>query len=245
MTYAGGQLWVDKWHPKTSADLVGNQSAIKTLRDWLRVWDANKKNNQKALLISGPPGIGKTSSVILICRELGFEPVEVNASDARGKSDSSTLEGVGGKLANIVKELVTNRKLSFNTNERKKLCLVMDEVDGMSTGDRGGVADLVDTIKNTRIPRFCDAVTRPLLKGKDGIDSTISLMREYGINREDVDFITDVTKFKSLNTTDPWKSIETKVKSAFTRAYNKQHIKSRVAGISTDILSDADGDNII
>jgi hypothetical protein len=50
-------------------------------------------------------------------------------------------------------------------------------------------------------------------------------MREYGINREDIDFIMDVTKFKSLNATDPWKNIETKVKSAFTRAYNKQHNK--------------------
>ena len=496
MICVDGQLWVDKWHPKTSADLVGNQAAIKTLRDWLRVWNANKKTIKKALLISGPPGIGKTSSVILICRELGFEPVEVNASDARGKSDSNTLNGMGGKLANVVKELVTNHKMSFNTTERKKICLVMDEVDGMSAGDRGGVADLVNTIKNTRIPiiaicndkyssklkplaahvlelpyrrpmvsqinkrmldichaegltadkdtmdafiqsacgdirlllgqlqmirlrstvltegattakdlvinpfdvsrrllteelglqdqidlifqdadlvpllvqenylnhcpkisagksltrlrvvakaadgistgdvinraiqqhqqwhlmplaatmstaypstymrgsretfasgelnfpRFSawlgrnssagkqrrllgelharmlssgkitcdrialrlsyisllrDALTRPLLKGKDGIDSTISLMQEYGIIREDIDFITDVTKFKSLNTTDPWKNVETKVKSAFTRAYNKKHIKSRVAEISTDILPNAEYDNFM
>jgi hypothetical protein len=46
MICVDGQLWVDKWHPKTSADLVGNQAAIKTLRDWLRVWNANKKISQ-------------------------------------------------------------------------------------------------------------------------------------------------------------------------------------------------------
>jgi replication factor C subunit 1 len=40
---------------------------------------------KKAVLISGPPGIGKTSSAKIICRALGFDVMEVNASDTRGK----------------------------------------------------------------------------------------------------------------------------------------------------------------
>ena len=35
--------------------------------------------------MSGPPGIGKTSSAKIICATLGFDVMEVNASDARGK----------------------------------------------------------------------------------------------------------------------------------------------------------------
>jgi replication factor C subunit 1 len=137
------QLWVDTWRPKTSADLVGNQAAIKTLKSWLQNWGAGKK----AILISGPPGIGKTSSAILVCRELGFEPIEVNASDTRGKSDDLPFKGMGAKLANAVKEMTTNRSISG-----RKSCLIMDEVDGMSAGDRGGVSDLVKIIKTTCIP---------------------------------------------------------------------------------------------
>ena len=41
-------------------------------------------------------------------RELGFTPVEVNASDTRNKADASALKGVAGKLANRVRELTTN-----------------------------------------------------------------------------------------------------------------------------------------
>lgn len=44
-----------------------------------------KEAPKKAVLISGPPGIGKTSAAKIICRALGFDVMEVNASDSRGK----------------------------------------------------------------------------------------------------------------------------------------------------------------
>ena len=40
---------------------------------------------KKAVLISGPPGIGKTSAAKIVCHALGFDVMEVNASDTRGK----------------------------------------------------------------------------------------------------------------------------------------------------------------
>ena len=42
-------------------------------------------DNAKAALISGPPGIGKTSACRIICKHLGFEVMEMNASDCRSK----------------------------------------------------------------------------------------------------------------------------------------------------------------
>lgn len=56
----------------------------------------------KAALLSGPPGVGKTTSAHLVCKELGFDVVELNASDARSKR---TLE-------NVVSELLTNKVLA-------------------------------------------------------------------------------------------------------------------------------------
>lgn len=171
------QLWVEKWKPKNSSELVGNPSLVASLRYWLQDWhnihlrgkapsppgtlgrgqkgvDPFKK---KAVLMSGPPGIGKTSSALILCKELGFTPIEVNASDTRGKADSAAVKGVGGKLANSLKELSTNVSVTKDprTGAARKLCLIMDEVDGMSAGDRGGVADLIQTIHKSKIPIIC------------------------------------------------------------------------------------------
>lgn len=72
--------------------MIGNKSAIDSLREWLRDWDdvvikGNKKQvkpsygnwenqpkpNARACLISGPPGIGKSTAAVLISKELGME----------------------------------------------------------------------------------------------------------------------------------------------------------------------------
>jgi hypothetical protein len=103
-------MWVDKYMPRCSADLVGNRDNIDKIRAWLHDWNevnvlGHKKYvqggivstpkgcrwegapnlNAKACLISGPPGIGKSSSIKVIASELGFGVMEVNASDHRSK----------------------------------------------------------------------------------------------------------------------------------------------------------------
>ena len=39
--------------------------------------------------------------------------------------------------------------------QEPRAALIMDEVDGMSGGDRGGVSDLIDSIKSSRVPIIC------------------------------------------------------------------------------------------
>jgi|AntRauMFilla1563_2_1112583.scaffolds.fasta_scaffold00153_2 hypothetical protein len=163
-------LWVTKHRPKHPRDLIGNSDKIRQLQQWLESWHAThlgkkkatkgaaKDGPKKAVLISGLPGIGKTSSAGIIAKALGYMVTEVNASDTRGKSDRDVDGGVDGKLANAIKEMVTNRSVSIVggcTAPQKKL-LIMDEVDGMSgNGERGGMADLIETIKISKIPIIC------------------------------------------------------------------------------------------
>lgn len=60
-------------------------------------WVNMPNPNARAVLVSGPPGIGKTSAVRIVCRQLGFEMLEMNASDVRSKTailgNLSTLSG--------------------------------------------------------------------------------------------------------------------------------------------------------
>ncbi|XWS57097.1 hypothetical protein CRYUN_Cryun09bG0142200 [Craigia yunnanensis] len=163
--------WTEKYRPKVPNEITGNQSLVSQLHNWLAHWNEQflgtgskgkgKKQNdpgaKKAVLLSGTPGIGKTTSGKLVSQMLGFQTIEVNASDSRGKADTKISKGIGGSNANSIKELVRNEALSVNMDRSKhpKTVLIMDEVDGMSAGDRGGIADLIASIKISKIPIIC------------------------------------------------------------------------------------------
>ena len=68
------------------------------------------------------------------------------------QADADVKAGLNGKCANVVKEMVTNCAVSFDGTVKKQ-ALIMDEVDGMSGGDRGGVQDLINSIKVSERPR--------------------------------------------------------------------------------------------
>ncbi|XP_073140506.1 replication factor C subunit 1 [Henckelia pumila] len=163
--------WTEKYKPKVPNDIVGNQSLVKQLHDWLANWNQQflnsgqkgkgKKPNdsgaKKCVLLSGTPGIGKTTYARLVSQMLGFCAIEVNASDSRGKADAKIQKGIGGSTSNSIKELISNEGLNPNMerSQHLKTVLIMDEVDGMSAGDRGGIADLIASIKISKIPIIC------------------------------------------------------------------------------------------
>lgn len=70
--------------------------------------------------------------LLVLFREVGYQIVEVNASDTRSKADAKTAGGMAGKTSNLVKEMVTSTALADAGGERRKQLLIMDEVDGMS-----------------------------------------------------------------------------------------------------------------
>lgn len=60
----------------------------------------------KAALLSGPPGVGKTTTVQVVCKELGYDLVEFNASDTRNKT--LLKDEVSGLLSNTtMKDYIT------------------------------------------------------------------------------------------------------------------------------------------
>lgn len=81
------EMWTERYKPRTIYELIGNTAVVDQLYEWLKDWDdvciqGNKKQinwrkglnwadqpniNARAALISGPPGIGKTSAARIVC----------------------------------------------------------------------------------------------------------------------------------------------------------------------------------
>ena len=80
----GSDMWTVKYAPKSHSDLIGNPGIYEKLSKWLQSWSP-ASGESKAALLSGPPGIGKTTMANLVCKEFGFDAIEMNASDTRNK----------------------------------------------------------------------------------------------------------------------------------------------------------------
>ena len=153
-------LWSDRYKPKTISDIIGNQSQIKNIIEWLDNWNncifnnikrekvSNNKFskpenlNARALIVSGSPGIGKTSSIRVISQFKGYKVFELNASDKRNKDI----------INNSVGFLMNNTTLNGDSITNKNL-IIMDEIDGMNGNeDKGGIKALIDIVKKTKVP---------------------------------------------------------------------------------------------
>jgi len=144
-------MWVEKYRPESLSEYRGASSEKKEVKEWAENWE----QGDKAVLLHGQAGTGKTSLVEALANDLGYELVETNASDVRTKS----------KLKEELKE--ATRQASFYGG--KKLILI-DEVDGMSgNSDRGGVAEISTIVDETRFPIVMTA--------NDAYDSSIRTLR--------------------------------------------------------------------
>ncbi|MFX1515688.1 MAG: AAA family ATPase [Promethearchaeota archaeon] len=146
-----GSAWVTKHAPTKRKEVVGNEESVNAIVAYLNRFRNPKlrsKLNKKAILLYGPPGIGKTSSVLAIANGLNFDVVIVNASDNRNKKSLQSVRNAS--LFSSLKENLDSKVIGQ--------ILLIDEVDGLSgTADRGGLREIVDIINSTRIPLILTA----------------------------------------------------------------------------------------
>lgn len=105
----------------------------------------------KAALLSGTPGVGKTTCAYMACKQLNLQLVEMNASDVRNKKH---LEAKIGELSGShqIEQFFGVKKCEPQDNNKVHHVLIMDEVDGMSgNADRAGVSK--SKINSEKLPR--------------------------------------------------------------------------------------------
>lgn len=125
--------WIEKYRPKNFEDVKGQAEAVIKVKNFLKIFP-----KKKAVVLHGPPGVGKTTLVHVIANELDSEILELNASDFRDKE----------RLQSILKPAIEQKSLM-----RKGKIILVDEVDGISGYyDRGGISELLQLINSTTYP---------------------------------------------------------------------------------------------
>ena len=149
-------LWTEKYRAKKYTDLVGDERTHRDVLRWLKGWDSivfpgvsrpkpvrkfqedeEKAIHRKILMLTGPPGLGKTTLAHVCAKQAGYEVLEINASDERSR------DVVKGKIKDCVgtdnvKTLNTKNGLGSERKAGRPFCVVVDEVDGVVGGSGGG-----------------------------------------------------------------------------------------------------------
>jgi replication factor C subunit 1 len=133
------ELLVNKYKPASVSDIIGHKEQINQITEWLLGWNSGYPD-KRGILITGPPGIGKTTCAHLIAEEAGYKVKEYNASDTRSISVLKGMIALG--MRRLVKEVI-----------------IMDELDGLS--ERGGVGEIAAILKKTSVPIICIANDKP------------------------------------------------------------------------------------
>ena len=214
--------WVEKYRPKKLDDVKGQDYAISRLKNFIQ--DFGKK--KKVLILHGPPGTGKTTLAHVIANEKNSEIFELNASDLRNKQ----------KLTERLKPAIEQKSLI----KENKLILV-DEVDGISGVDRGGVQELLKLIENTTYPIIITA--------NDIWKKNLSQLRSKGdlVQLKEIGYkiiqeiLQEITKKENIVMNDNvLKSISTRAKGDIRAAINDLQSAARMRDPSLITLDERD-----
>lgn len=144
--------WVEKYRPVKLSEVVGNEEAITRLEVFAQ------EGNLPNLIIAGPPGTGKTTSILCIARTLLGASVkeavlELNASNERG------IDVVRNRI-----KMFAQQKVTLPVGRHK--IIILDEADSMTDGAQQALRRTMEIYsKTTRFALACndsDKIIEPI-----------------------------------------------------------------------------------
>jgi DNA polymerase III delta prime subunit len=137
---------------------LNREEECNKISNFLRDFELNKNNLliKRGLYLYGNSGTGKTLFVVNLLTKLGYDVVKYDAGDIRNKSVIETITTHNMSNRNIMSML--HKKI-------KKIVIVMDEIDGMNNGDKGGINSLIKIVrpKKTKRQKTEEITSNPII----------------------------------------------------------------------------------
>jgi len=139
--------WAESYRPRSLSELLGNPSAVADLHKWARAWSRGVPDKRAAVLV-GDPGTGKTTAALALANDMGWTPIEMNASDIR-TAEAIRRTATRGALLDTFS--ATGEFLRAQQGRRK--LIILDEADNVfGREDRGGIQAIVELVQSTQQP---------------------------------------------------------------------------------------------
>jgi DNA polymerase III delta prime subunit len=139
-------------------NILNRQQQVASIKKMLADFEENKQNIlfKKGIYVFGEPGTGKTTFVTNILKELDYDVIKYDAGDIRNASI----------IENITKHNMSDKNIMSLFNKKiRRIAIIMDEIDGMNNGDKGGINTLIKLIrpKKTKKQKIEESTVNPII----------------------------------------------------------------------------------
>ena len=138
--------------------MLNREEKSDSIKAILRAFEKNRDNVlfKKGIYVYGDPGTGKTTFVTNILKELDYDIVKYDAGDIRNTY----------VIEDITKHNMSDKNVMSLFNKKvRKIAIIMDEIDGMNNGDKGGINTLIKLIrpKKTKKQKLEEVTINPII----------------------------------------------------------------------------------
>ncbi len=129
--------WTERYRPTSLDAIRGNDKARDQLREWAKSWPEHRE----AAILHGGPGVGKTSAAHALAADMGWDVMELNASDSRTRDVVNRIAGEAAASGTLT------------GGEAGRRLLILDEADNFhGNADYGGAGAVTSVVKEAEQP---------------------------------------------------------------------------------------------